>query len=598
VKLKKLLSTPRFWLVLTLIFIIPSFWALLKPGYFNMHDDLQMMRQLQLEKCFQDAQFPCRWVPDMGYGYGYPLFNFYPPLPYYLGQIFRVLGFSFVVTAKLTFVLQFLLAALFMYLLAAAVFGPLAGFISALFYTFAPYHALDVYVRGAMNEAWALAFFPLIFYAAYRLIKEEKSQFLVLLSLSFSALLLSHNVMALIFTPLLLSWVIFWLIVNKKITIHLPKRPSLLTFFQNLNWPLFLKFLISGGLALGLAAFFTLPLLLEVKQVQLESMFAGYYNYIVHFTSLRQLFISRFWGFGASTWGQEDQMSFQIGWLHWALPLLISFLILFPALIKKKIKKLNHLKVLTLILTAAGLWAAFLTHERSALVWRLLPFLQKAQFPWRFLSLAIFAFSFAISGLVELFPVSSIKKTTHQISPRLLFLLPLLLFGLFSLNLNYFQPEHQGPLTDEEKFSGRAWVLQQTGGIYDYLPIWARLAPRDQAKPVVDAVWEGEAEITNKQQGSNWLSFEAEVSSPSAKIVLSQFYFPDFKIFDAGQEIDFDIEPELGRMLVNLPAGSHQIEARLYNTPIRTVANLISLFSWLGLSFYFFKKMKNGFRSS
>lgn len=85
---------------------LASRW-LFKPGYFSMHDDLQMMRQLQMEKCWQDRQIPCRWVPDMGYGFGYPLFNFYPPLPYYVGQVFRWLGSSFTGTAKLLLLFSF-----------------------------------------------------------------------------------------------------------------------------------------------------------------------------------------------------------------------------------------------------------------------------------------------------------------------------------------------------------------------------------------------------------------------------------------------------------------------------------------------------------
>src|SRR3989339_111044 len=86
---------------LTLIFIFSllAVRTLLLPGYFPMHDDLQMMRQLQMEKCFVDGQIPCRWVPDMGYGLGYPLFNFYPPLPYLVGEGIRLVGYSFVATA-------------------------------------------------------------------------------------------------------------------------------------------------------------------------------------------------------------------------------------------------------------------------------------------------------------------------------------------------------------------------------------------------------------------------------------------------------------------------------------------------------------------
>src|SRR3972149_11191211 len=85
--LKKVISSPDFLpMFFVLILSILAGRHLFTPGYFNMHDDLQMMRQLEMEKCILDGQIPCRWVPDMGYGFGFPLFNFYPPLPYLVGQ--------------------------------------------------------------------------------------------------------------------------------------------------------------------------------------------------------------------------------------------------------------------------------------------------------------------------------------------------------------------------------------------------------------------------------------------------------------------------------------------------------------------------------
>src|SRR3990172_6053422 len=97
--IKKMTSNSNFWpLVVVILFGLMAAKGLIGSGYFNMHDDLQMMRQLEMEKCFLDRQIPCRWVPDMGYGYGFPLFNFYPPLPYLVGQIIRLLGFQFVDT--------------------------------------------------------------------------------------------------------------------------------------------------------------------------------------------------------------------------------------------------------------------------------------------------------------------------------------------------------------------------------------------------------------------------------------------------------------------------------------------------------------------
>lgn len=76
------------WAIVTLFvlsFLIT--WPLFVKGYFSHHDDLQVIRIFEMRKCFSDLQIPCRWVPDMAFGNGAPLFNFYGPLAYYVGGL-------------------------------------------------------------------------------------------------------------------------------------------------------------------------------------------------------------------------------------------------------------------------------------------------------------------------------------------------------------------------------------------------------------------------------------------------------------------------------------------------------------------------------
>src|SRR3989344_7055835 len=211
-------------LILFLILVVGLLAArsMFGSDYFIMHDDLQMMRQLTMEKCFRDGQIPCRWSPDMGYGFGYPLFNFYPPLPYLVGQIFRILGFAFMTTVKLTFAFSLILSGFTMYLLARRFFGKLGGFVSAVFYVWAPYRAVDVFVRGAINEGWSFVFMPLILLFSYLLIterSEQKFKNIVFLCLSYAALFLTHNLIVVIFTPFFALWCLIWLIKERQ-----PKR--------------------------------------------------------------------------------------------------------------------------------------------------------------------------------------------------------------------------------------------------------------------------------------------------------------------------------------------------------------------------------------
>ena len=68
-----------------------------------------------------------------------------------------------------------------MYLLAENIFGPVGGLLSSVFYTYAPYHLVNIYIRGAMNEAWASVFFPLILYFIKKLIDTGKNSYIFLL---------------------------------------------------------------------------------------------------------------------------------------------------------------------------------------------------------------------------------------------------------------------------------------------------------------------------------------------------------------------------------------------------------------------------------
>ncbi|EKD62165.1 MAG: hypothetical protein ACD_52C00280G0001, partial [uncultured bacterium] len=130
--------------ILLLVLIIPSFANLLRPGYFPMQDDLQAMRLHQMDKCFRDFQIPCRWVPDMGYGYGYPQFNYYAPGVYYLGEVFHLVGFQFVDVVKILFIIGFVLSGIFMYVLVREIFGELPALVASLFYVYGPVRAVQV----------------------------------------------------------------------------------------------------------------------------------------------------------------------------------------------------------------------------------------------------------------------------------------------------------------------------------------------------------------------------------------------------------------------------------------------------------------------
>lgn len=550
---------------LILVFTFPVVANILRPGYFAMHDDMQAMRQLQMDKCFSDWQIPCRFVPDLGYGYGYPLFNYYPPMPYLLGEVFVKLGFSFLNTIKIVFFLAFLVSAFTMYVLSKEFWGKLGGVLSAVFYVWAPYHIVDVYVRGAMNEAWALAWFPAILWAIYKIIKVGAFRYVAVLSLYIGLLALSHNPMMMVFVPGALLWGLFWMWQEKK-------------FFDKF---LYLKFSFSGIWGLGMSAFFTLPVVFEAKYAHLETLVSGYFNYLAHFLSLKQLFINRDWGYGASFWGTEfDGMSFQIGHLHW----IVSFLVLVTAFVFRKTKARVSLLILFFFFFTYGY--TFMSHVRATPVWQMIKPLEFMQFPWRLLSFTILGTSFLAGSIVLFF---------EHIRKRLLgiVLTFLLIAGVIFINKDYpTWREYYPDMRDEKKFSGELWQLQVTSGIFDYLPIGLPLPPAKGA--ISDASFMGASGTYNTiSKKSNFQKYVVEISDKGT-FVINTFYFPGWRIFVDEKEVEIDPtrNKELGLMLVDLSAGRHEVVARFMNTPVRTVANSLSIISWLIFVVFVLKSLK------
>jgi len=582
-----------YWILGLILLSLPVFWRLLIPGHLPIHDDLQVGRLYQMDLCWRDGQIPCRWVPDMGFGYGYPLFNYYPPLPYYLGEIFHLLGFSFINSVKILFILALFFSGFFAYLLGKELWGKYGGLVVAAFYLYAPYHAVDVYVRGALNEFWGLVFFPALFWAVYQLIKKESKVFVFWLAFFLGLIFLSHNLMAFFIMPVLGFWALFliWYSKNKV----LPKAgsysknkvlPKAGSYSKNKVLPKagsyskkrlkIIGWLIAGGLwGLCLSAFFTLPVFFERKFVHIETMFIGYFNYLAHFADIYQLFFSRFWGFGASVWGPQDGMSFAIGQLHWLVGF-AALLIFIWFWLKRKQKEIW----LVTFLFVFFLGTAFLAHQRSSFLWSAIPVLANMQFPWRFVGLSTFFVSL-MSGSFFLL-IKNNKKA---------FLLSLLLIlTVVVLDFNFFRPEKILKITDEEKlFSAQGWYKLQTDTIFDYLPIYV---PQPPAGPAPQEPWfaRGEGgEIKNFQKGTNWEKFEADVEGESI-IKLPLYDFPNWQVLANGKQVEINHQNELGLIAFRLGAGSYQIEARLKNTPIRTAGNLISLLAWISLVFFLFKR--------
>lgn len=511
---------------LLLLLTIPAFVLMLRPGVYTMHD-FHVFRQYEFDKCIKDKTFPCRWSGNAGLGYGEPVFNFYGQFPYWIGEIIHFLGFQIIDTVKLLFILSLVLSAFTMFVFARTYWGNLGGLVSAVFYVYAPYRAVDVWVRGALPEALSFVLFPLI------LLFIDRKNYL-LFSLSLAVLILTHNLSVFMFLPFLAA---FWLYKSRD-----------------------LKFIPAAFFSLLLSSFYLLPVIFESQLITLTKTTEDYYNYRIHFTTLRELFVSRFWGYGASLWAQK-YLSVSAGHLHWIIPAILALLL--PLKLRGRIKE----GVVFYMLFCLALFALFLTHGKSSLIWNYISPLKYVQFPWRFLSISTLFLSLATGAVVNLIS----QKRSKIISIILVSLVIL-------VNFSFFRPDIWRDITDSEQFSGPLWDEQRSSALPDFWPQSAPSLPTKFA-PTSPMIRTGDGYLKSSTDRSFRLYIEPEYAKVSFPIV----FFPNWTALVDNKETPVFPDGDLGLVTARIPKGEHLVSLQFKDTLPRLLGNLVSATALLGL---------------
>jgi len=450
-----------------------------------------------------------------------------------------------------------------MFLLVSELVGNFPGFVGAILYTYIPYKAVDVYVRGAMSEFWALVFYPLIFWAAYKLIKTLNIKYIILLGISISLLFTTHLLMSMIFALPSAIWAIYWLIKERKIEA-------------------FKKVMFAALLGIGISAFFILPVVFERQYAHTETMTMGYFGYLQHFVNIKKLLFSTEWGYGSSGFPNE-KLNLSTGIVQWMFGL-ISIAIGSCYLLVKKNKDKYNWGILVILLGVLELFILFMMHSKSTFIWKMLPILEWLQFPWRFLTVSIFLLCLICGIGVYLLPKFKIPISLLVISLAII------------LTHSYFVPKSWINTKDAEKFSGISWEKQLTISIFDYLPIYAKFPPIIKA-PLIPEVLEGNVEFLSYKKGSNWQKGELMATKDSL-IRIPLFDFPGMTVKVDGKKVSHvnndcrNQEFCLGLVTFKVPSGWHKIEVQLKDTLIRTIGNYLTIISLGIVVILFLKKDK------
>ena len=557
-------------MLLVIIITIPSFLSLLNNQYFSMHDDQHIARLFLLDQGIKQGYLYPRWVDTLGFGYGYPLFNFYPPLVYYQAEIFHLIGFSLIWSINLTFILGFFLAALGIYIFVKKKVGKLAGFLSATLYTYFFYHAVISYVRGALAEFFAMAIIPFIFLSLENLRLKTNVKNSLLFGLTFAFLILTHPLIALPSMFFIIFFLLFYILIIK----------DAFTFFK--------YFILGLMMALFLSSFFWLPLLLEKKYTLVDDiLIKELASYKIHYIYPQQ-FLYSLWGYGGSVAGPYDGMTFQLGKIHILLAVFSVVLSLVYVVKKRKLEqniKYFYFSVFLLI------FSLFMATQFSSFIWNNLKYLWYLQFPWRFLTFAGFFIS-VVAGYFVLFLTAILPKKLGKIA-GLLRIISVIVFILATIFIyqKYFKPQRLLTTTDKKLTTNEeiAWRVSRTS--FEFVSKGTKTTKSNLNTTILDInkadlpkkpyeIISGNAKVKTVQNKFAEKKFLIDSLSPIT-FRLNTYNFPGWKAYLDNKSTPIEDDNSFKLITVNVAKGNHKLTFSFKNTTVRKIANLVSIISWL-----------------
>ncbi len=518
------------YLIFVIIVAMLSVIDLVNFGIPPTHDgEYHVMRFHQFSKVLGEGILYPRWAPDFNNGFGVPLFNYVYPLPNYFSSFFHFFGVGFIDAFKLSMVVATGVGAISMYLWSKKFWGDIGGVVSSVFYTFSPYHFLDIYVRGSVGEVWSLALAPCLLWAYSSYVGTDQKKYLVFSSVLICLLILAHNILAVLF----FGFFIFYAII-----------------LQRGNFKHLFIITISG---LGLSSPFWLPAILETQYVVGLQVF----DPTRHFPIFYKLIYSS-WGYGFSGGNAPDQMSFQIGIAN-TIVLGLAFFLSFR--IKQKANMFFCFAVIAFIL--------FLLTPLSLFVWKWVTPMSYIQFPWRLLSILILIISF-LAGFV----VSREVIKNKQISVFIALVLIILSIGF---GIRYAKAPFYHKRFDQHYLSRANFTDGTNSPGNAFNTKWLLNIPNKEKNKIIS---DSPIDIKINSIKSQEYKFSV-ISTQKTRIFINTSYFPGWTAIVNNKQTR--MEEYEGRLSLEIKPGVSNIRVYLDSTPTQKFSYMVFLVSILAL---------------
>jgi uncharacterized membrane protein len=507
------------------------------------HDSLGYPpRVTEMARALSDWHIPTIWAPDLSAGHGQPLFEFAPPLVYWMAMPFHAAGFGISNALQFGLALLCFAGAFGVYRIGRLLGAPrYAAACGAVAWLFAPYFSLDLFVRSAYAEAAAAAVAPLALWMMLRAARQPTVRHTAEAAVAAVLIQLGHNAAALLLLPACAAtaFAYAWAITCDTRT----WRPTRIA-------PLIAPVAAMAG-ALGLGAWYWMPAMLDTRNLHAERFLAGGFNLFDHFLAPWQLLWGR-WQYGTSVAGTNDGMSFDLGPVHLALA--IGGLVM--AL------RSTHMgrQLLAVMCALIALVGALLPTTPMMWIWSHVTTLQFFVYPWRALIVPmLFMPVLAIFAFERLGPRWSAVATAL----------------LVAISLPHTEP--RGYLTFDEDYYAPRFIAANglhTSTQEEYEPRWTSERPPYSAVGLTTA-GAGQLSLLQSTQATARQEYVVRASAP-LRVETNTYFYPGWTAIVDGRETAVTPVPVRGTMAFDLAEGEHTVVLELRRTPVINAALLVS----------------------
>ncbi len=526
-----------FIFFLTVLTLLPLFLEQHRSS--NMDGIVHTLVPQLFANAMRQGEFPVTWTDGFA-NYGLPLGIISHQVTTYLIAFGILLFNSPTIAFNIVAFIGFFFSSLFFYIFLRFYFRELPSLCAVIFFHFAPYRILNIFIRGAIPEFFAGVFIPLILIALYLVIKKKHVFGLFLLSLTVALLILTHPFMLVVGSVLFIPYSLFLLWEEYKSR----RRVSLI---KNI----FLLFIFSV-LGVGISSYFFLPLQKEIQYFY----YGQSSNHLTpnSYLTIQSYFQNR-WEYFTTLDIVHRGFIVNVGILE-TLVVLFSIIIVPILMLKKTAPKSIFIFALSI-----SLILIFLLSKWSTFLYENIDTLSNVQFQWRMLSSFVFLPPILFAYLLSLFN----KKIVMTL---LIILIYISAFPqMYGKNHTNF-PEgyyHFTPLNLHATVMNTIW-----SGESDSYPL-----KKDQGQII-----EGDGALRLKEYKNTRREYTIS-SNDKVKLVDNTFYFPGWNLYIDGKKetIEFQDPKYRGVITYIVPPGNHEILLLFENTKTRQLGLVLSAIS-------------------